>query len=204
VEPETYYVPNIGQTFTINISVANVTDLWGWEFELFYSSTDLNGTDAKEGPFLKTAGETFFWVVNLTDNYNATHGYIYAFCILTHVIPGADGTGVIANVTFKSKTHGSSILDLTGTKLKSSAGDYISHGTYDGTVIVKKPGDVNGDGKVDTVDLSMLGRAWDTSEAEPHNELLGTDWNPNCDFNDDTVIGTADLSVMGKYWQSDP
>jgi hypothetical protein len=71
------------------------------------------------------------------------------------------------------------------------------------TFEVKVLGDANGDGKVGTVDLSMLGRAWDTSEAEPHNELLGTDWNPNCDFNDDTVIGAPDLSILGKYWGYD-
>jgi len=51
----------------------------------------------------------------------------------------------------------------------------------------------------------MLGRAWDTSEAEPHNELLGTDWNPNCDFNCDGKTQTTDLSIMGIYWgQVDP
>jgi len=70
----------------------------------------------------------------------------------------------------------------------------------DGTVKVTVPGDADGDGEVDTVDLSMLGRAWDTSEAEPHNELLGTDWNPNCDFNGDTKIKAEDISVMGAHW----
>jgi len=116
--------------------VANVTDLWGWEFKLFYDSIQLNGTALVEGPFLQTAGETFFWEVNFTDNYNATYGYVYAFCVLTHVIPGADGNGTLATITFKAKTCGGSILDLTDTKLKNSEGDYISHETKDGSVTV--------------------------------------------------------------------
>ena len=89
-----------------------------------------------EGPFLKTAGETFFWEVNFTDNYNATHGFVYAFCVLTHVIPGANGNGTLATITFKAKTCGSSVLDLTDTKLKNSEGDYILHETKDGSVTV--------------------------------------------------------------------
>jgi len=68
------------------------------------------------------------------------------------------------------------------------------------TFEVKVLGDASGDGRVGTVDLSMLGKAWDTSEADPVNELLGTVWNENCDFNADKRIGTADLSILGKYW----
>jgi len=115
VDTETYRVVGVNRTFTINITVSEVTNLWGWEINLFYNSTHLNGTDVGEGPFLKTAGEAFFWIVNLADNYNATHGYIRAFCTLTHVIPGPTGNGIIANITFKSKVIGSSILDLTNT-----------------------------------------------------------------------------------------
>jgi len=74
-----------------------------------------------------------------------------------------------------------------------------------GFIKVTLPGDANGGCKVGTVDLSMLGGAWDTSEAEPHNELLGTTYDPACDFNGDKKIGTADLSIMGTYWgQTDP
>jgi hypothetical protein len=165
VEPETYYTPDIGQTFTINISVADVTDLWGWVFKLYYTSIHLNGTALEEGPFLKTAGETFFWEVNFTDNYNATHGFVYAFCHLTHVIPGANGNGTIAIITFKSMAHGASVLHLTETKLKNSAGDYISHETVDGTVIIGKLGDLGGglppqffafDGEVNGLDAALF------------------------------------------------
>jgi hypothetical protein len=193
VEPETCNVAGVGQTFTINITVANVTNLWGWEFKLFYDSIQLNGTALVEGPFLQTAGETFFWEVNFTDNYNATHGYVYAFCVLTHVIPGANGNGTIAKITFKSMAPGTSVLHLTETKLKNSGGDYIPHQTYDGTVIVKKPGDANGDGVVDAKDLRALMQSWPPAP-----------YNPNSDFNDDSVIDAKDLRILGLHWESDP
>jgi general secretion pathway protein D len=165
IDPEENRVPGIGRTFTINITVLQVTDLWGWEFQLFYNSLQMNCTGVEEGPFLKTAGETFFWVVNLTDNYNATHGYIRAFCTLTQVIPGANGNGQIANISFNSTDEGRSILDLNGTKLKKSDGEYMSHETHDASITIWKLGDLGSgippaffefDGKVDGKDLALF------------------------------------------------
>jgi hypothetical protein len=200
VDPETYEVAGVEQTFTINITVTEVTDLWGWEFKLFYSSTHLNSTNIGEGPFLKTAGATFFWEVNRTDNYNATHGYIHIFCILTHVIPGANGNGVIGNVTFKSKALGSSILDLTGTKLKNSKGEYMPHETRDGTIIVKaveKLGDFDGDGDIDFDDIVYFADAyivyWTGGAADP---LCDFDSDGDIDFDD--IVYFADAYI--EYW----
>jgi len=173
VDPETYTVQGIGRTFTIKITAVEVTDLWGWEFQLFYNSTQLNATAVGEGPFLKTAGETIFGIVNLTDNYNATHGYIRAFCALMQVIPGPTGNGIIANITFKSKAIGTSILDLTNTKLKKSDGAYLPHETRDGTIIVelgRKLGDLGTgppptffvfDGVVDAFDYALWKACYD-------------------------------------------
>jgi len=192
IDPETYEVHGVGQTFTINISVAEVTNLWGWEFKLFYNSAHLNCTSVGEGPFLKTAGETFFYLVNMTDNYDATHGYIHTFCILTHVIPGASGNGVIANVTFKSKAPGSSILHITGTKLKNSEGEYMPHEALDGTIIVLgKLGDLDDDGDVDGFDLRIFCKAYN-------------EYKPCADFDDDGDVDGYDLRRFCKYYSEDP
>lgn len=158
VQPETCYVSSIGLNFTININIVNVTDLWCWEFQLFYSSIHLNGTAVEEGPFLKKAGETYFFTANFTDNYDATHGYIDAVCALQKVIPGAKGNGTLATITFKSKARGSSALNLTYTLLINSKNVEMPHERRGGIVIIGRPGDFVGkgypvyappDGKVD-------------------------------------------------------
>jgi hypothetical protein len=192
VNPETYHVVSVGQTFTINITVAEVADLWGWVFQLFYSSQSLNGTVLEEGPFLKTAGETFFWEVNFTDNYDATHGFVYAFCHLTHVMPGANGNGTIAIITFKSMAPGTSVLHLTETKLKNSGGDYISHETRDGSVTIGKPGDLDGDGDVDGWDASLF------------REAYIFEYNPLADFDKDGDVDGLDASKFRNYYLYDP
>ena len=145
VEPQLTIIRPL-RTFEINISIANVTDLAGWEFKLYYPSSLLNATEIREGTFLKTAGGTFFTVKEFTDNYNETHGRIWAACVLEGQGPGANGTGTLAIITFKTKLNGIAILHLAETDLIDSEmpPNHISHITVDGNV------------KILNVDISIL------------------------------------------------
>ncbi|RLI44399.1 hypothetical protein DRO69_07475, partial [Candidatus Bathyarchaeota archaeon] len=79
IDPQYTSGLNIGEIFQINVTIANVIDLYGWQFQLTYRNDALNATSVTEGPFLKKDGaSTFFWRVEFTDNYNETHGLIYA------------------------------------------------------------------------------------------------------------------------------
>ena len=60
VQPHITKVWGIGETFMINITVADIINLYGWETKLYFESAFLNCTSVSEGPFLKTAGSTFF------------------------------------------------------------------------------------------------------------------------------------------------
>jgi len=198
VDPEISYA-GVGKTFTVNLTVAEVDDLWGWDFQIFYASTRLNGTLVEEGPFLKTVGDTFFWIVNFTDNYNTTHGYIFGFCHLTHVIPGANGNGTLAAITFKSKAVGKSTIHITGTHLKKSTGEYVSHETRDGIVIIGKLGDLGSipvgwyafDDVCDYQDLFLFGDSY----VNYYHPLADLDNNGNVDY--------MDLYEFGNYYIGD-
>ena len=128
----------IGETFSINISIAQVTNLTAWELKLYYLNTILNGTKATQGPFLKTANSTSFWVLSFTDNYNATHGRVHLVCTLIGTGPGATGSGTLATITFKAKNGGNSPLTLASTKLLDAQDppQQIPHTTIDGNVQV--------------------------------------------------------------------
>ncbi|MEM3699740.1 MAG: cohesin domain-containing protein [Candidatus Bathyarchaeia archaeon] len=132
-------ITQIDETFSINISIAQVTNLAAWEIKLYYLNTMLNGTKATEGPFLKTAGLTFFWVLSFTDNYNATHGKVHIACTLTGTGPGATGSGTLATVTFKAKNAGNTPLTLKDTKLLDNQDppQQIIHTAINGDVQVR-------------------------------------------------------------------
>jgi len=128
---------NVGDTFKINVIIANVVDLFGWQFKLAYRNDALNASSMSEGPFLMKGGiSTYFLVAEFTDNYNATHGLIIA-AATRYVKPGVDGSGTLATIVFKVKAKVSTILDLFDTKLIDSAspfGNIIPHTVADGEV----------------------------------------------------------------------
>lgn len=59
--------------------------------------------------------------------------------------------------------------------------------------LVKVPGDVNGDGVVDGLDLTAVLNAW---ECVPDDPL----WNPACDLNGNGVVDGLDLTEVIDNW----
>jgi hypothetical protein len=137
VEPSVSNV-DLFSVFRINISISQVTDLAAWDFELYYPSANLNATAFLEGPFLKQAGSTALLINQFTDQYNATHGVIWAACTLIGQGPGATGSGALAIITFKAKGGGPALLHINETDLLDSKmpPNHIPHTTSDGIVNV--------------------------------------------------------------------
>ena len=135
IEPRITKVWGVEETFNINISVADVENLYGWETKLYFYSSILEALNVSEGFFLNRFGGTFF---NFTvrNNYNATHGCIEAFNTLLGEIPGVNGTGVLLAVTFKTKELGISPLYLKDVILSDINGNSIPCTTIDGGVEV--------------------------------------------------------------------
>ena len=126
VEPSSVSVL-LGDMLTLNITVADVSDLAGWEFKLYWLKEKLNGTGVAEGPFLRQIGPTFLTVVNFTDDYNSTHGLTWVVAVLNGPGPGAFGNGTIASISLKAESVGSTSLWLSETKLVDSAANTIPH-----------------------------------------------------------------------------
>ena len=55
------------------------------------------------------------------------------------------------------------------------------------------PGDVDGDGTVNILDLTALGKAYGSTQNNPN-------WDPNCDFNQDRSVDIYDLYTLGKNY----
>jgi hypothetical protein len=98
---------NIGQSFSINIDILNVSDLYGWEFKLGWNASLLDWVSVEEGPFLKSGGNTFF-----TYNLNITGEHLIVDCTLEGLIPGVSGNGTLATVSFYAKSVGECPLGL--------------------------------------------------------------------------------------------
>jgi len=103
------------QNLSLDVSVSNVTGLYGWEFRLNWTAPLLATVNVTEGPFLKTGGNTFF-----TYNPNDTEGHIIVDCTLLGNILGVSGDGVLATITFCVNGEGQSSLNLYNATLIGS------------------------------------------------------------------------------------
>jgi parallel beta-helix repeat protein len=119
VDPSTNSVL-VGNTFVINVVVADVADLSGFGFTLGYNTTILDALGAwVPKPFEPPI------IIELQDGY--------VIVTATSPIP-LSGSATLASITFNATAVGSSILNLYNTTLLDSAGDPIPHTTIDGSV----------------------------------------------------------------------
>jgi hypothetical protein len=215
----------VGQTFSVNISIANVSGLLGFDFLLSYNASVLELVSVGEGSFLKSVGSTF--MINLT-----TRGLIWLAVAVYNPqgeIVSANGTGVLAVVTFKAIAEGESLLDLFSTdpyrpdevKLVADPPGLvvpIPNVAIDGhVIIVPDPpqalsdpppddppvltltilvGDVNADGVVDMRDVGYVARLFRTEPTDPL-------WDAKADVNDDVKIDMRDVGITAKnLWKT--
>jgi hypothetical protein len=57
----------------------------------------------------------------------------------------------------------------------------------------KIAGDANGDGSVNSIDLSLLNQSYGATPTSPN-------WNPQCDFDKNNIINVIDLQMLGKNY----
>jgi len=107
--------PAVGETFEVYINVSDVTDLFSWQILLVFRKTCLAALNVEEGDFLKQGGGTYFPSPVIENNYNATHGYIFASSTLL-AGTGVSGSGLLLTVTFNGTRDGISelVLDSSG------------------------------------------------------------------------------------------
>lgn len=135
IVPSTSTAP-VDETFTIDVTVTDVTNLYGWEVEISFNNKILEVVNATEGPFLETAGYETFWPPPNLDN---TEGAVTCGALFNLPFPpnGANGSGILATITFKAIGQGLTTLRLEYTSLQTvilpKSNMPIYHERVDGT-----------------------------------------------------------------------
>lgn len=129
------YTP--GTTFDVNVTVTDVTDLFGYEFKLAYDTTLLTATSITPGAFFPTPNtnpnDGNAWL--LVDEINDGLGYVwYAVTLDAGTSSGISGDGILLTISFvvDPDALGGTVLDLFDTTLSASSGTDIVHEVYDG------------------------------------------------------------------------
>ncbi len=100
----------VGNTFTWNLNIENVTDLAGWQCDIEFDPNVLEAVEVIEGDFLKQGGETPFFQRGTIDN---TAGVIDNLSAARFSKVGVNGTGKLLSVKFRAKTVGQTQITLS-------------------------------------------------------------------------------------------
>jgi hypothetical protein len=98
--------PNVAQQFTINIDITNATDVFGYQIAITFDPTALSYVSVQNGEFL--AGS----IGPPTLPPNVEDGEIKFGATLLGAVPGVNGDGTLATVTFEVVAVKTSTLGL--------------------------------------------------------------------------------------------
>ncbi len=190
VDPPTIMAPARG-TFSINISIFDITSLYGYELGLKYNNTLLNCTHAEipSGHFLDS-NNTYI----LKDGeIHQEEGYVWFAATLTGLEEPRNGSGVLGTVTFQVSMKGECPLEIYDDLLMGYE-NVISRDEYDvdqGYFVASLYGDLNGDGVVNILDISVIALAYPSRPGDPN-------WNPSADMNLDDKINIIDVVAVAR------
>jgi hypothetical protein len=108
---------NVGDTFTIPISIANATDLTSWQFDLAFDPTLVNADWVTEGPFMSAFGVTLFGP-GAIDNVAGLISLVTDSYV--DLPPEPSGSGVLGNIEFTALAPGVSPLTFSNVFLNDS------------------------------------------------------------------------------------
>jgi hypothetical protein len=124
------------ESFSVNITIANVIDMYGWEFKLYWNSTLLNCTNAQIHAPEIWGDNTFTAGLGIENGYNATHGRYWKALSAIYPMPSFNGSTITVTLTFQALATGTSTLTLQDTIISDINGAEITHTTADGSVTV--------------------------------------------------------------------
>ena len=178
----------VGDTATFRIDAEKVSDLAGWQFDLIFNPDVLEAVEVNEGDFLKKGDGNTFFQRGTIDN---TVGKIAGLSSALISKNGVTGTGNLLSVVFSAKAVGSSELALRNFQLGSTNGEVVSAGVRHLTITVESHStwDVNGDGRVDVLDLILVAQRLGETVAA-HSEV---------DINDDGIVNILDLILVAQH-----
>ncbi len=192
VDPPTVSVGRVGRLFDVSVKIGDATNIYGYEFKLSFNATLLQATAIYNGTFFGASPQYY-----LKQTYDNDLGIIWVALTLTGPQQGKNGSGLLATITFNATsgvTYPNTIgctLDLYDVKLADSEANSITQfNVLDGQyTFIPLRGDLNGDGKVDIIDIVVVALAFGATPSDPN-------WNPIADVNQDLAVNILDAVIV--------
>jgi parallel beta-helix repeat protein len=131
IEPVQIMKVPVGETFTVNVTVEDCVNVYAVQVYIRYDPEVLEAVSILEGPFLPSFGSTLLLLNETKEDLEATPPYaeVRFTDSLMGDVPGANGSGLLFNVTFRVLSDGSSHLHFV---------EYVPKSGGDGTYFVDR------------------------------------------------------------------
>jgi len=133
IEPVQTMKVAVDETFTVNVTVEDCVNVYAVQVYIRYDPDVLEAVSILEGPFLPSFGSTLLLLNETKEDLEATPPFAevrFADSLMGDV-PGANGSGLLFNVTFRVLSDGSSHLHFVEYVPKSGGdGTYFMDSNY--------------------------------------------------------------------------
>src|SRR5262245_19660777 len=125
----------VGNSVGIDVFAVDMTDLYDYQFDLNYDPTRFTFVSgAFEGPFLASAGSTFFF-----EGIPSSGSIQFVFDTLLGPGPGANGSGLLAHFNFTALAAGAGSFSLANVLAQDTPGNLINVALAPAQVTVPEP-----------------------------------------------------------------
>ena len=181
-----------GDTFTLRLNAANITDLAGWQTDITFDPAFLKANGVTEGNFLKQGGgRTFFQKGTIRNK----QGKITGIKTARTSRGGVNGEGTLLSLRFTAIANGKGRIVLRNFRAGSSDGKTISSTPPETLIVVERRAptfpawDVNADGITNATDVELVTGALGQNPPQ----------NPRTDVNRDGVVDGKDLALVAEH-----
>ncbi len=179
ISPLLVVSPDVNEELAFDINITDGVNVVGYQAIVLYDRTALRLLDATEGNYLPSDG------VFLDDGF-----YGEVTLVANTVAEASNGAGTLATLTFRTVDFKASTLTLSQLYLVDSDGKRWEATTQNGTVTIPPEpaeeivGDINRDGVVDILDLTIVGARF------------GQRGQNSADLNGDGLVDIVDLVLV--------
>ena len=191
VSPASVQSPDVGEEITFSLNIANGTNVAGYQATVLFDRTAFRLVNFTEGNYLPA--DAFF--ADPTVIYGGLGGSASSSQVTltaNTLAEASNGAGTLVTLTFKVVDFKSSTLTLSQVYLVNSAGKRWEATTANGVVTIPPEpaeeivGDINRDGVVDILDLTIVGAR------------LGQRGQNSADLNGDGLVDIVDLVLVAS------
>ena len=178
VSPASVQSPDVGEELTFSLNIANGVNIAGYQAIVLYDRTALRFVDSTEGDYLAA------------DGLFLGAGFFGKVTLVANTLEASNGAGTLVTLTFEVIDFKASTLILSQVYLVDSDGKRWEATTANGAVteppepVEEIVGDINRDGVVDILDLTIVGARF------------GQRGQNRADLNGDGLVDIVDLVLV--------